>query len=114
MAQENDWRRYRPPFPPLSPLLLDAERINSALGEGFGLLRSALGPQQLLDNIISILKSGVDVAFDTEEQLLDLAEKLMQEIEEFGGEVEQIPPRLAYQIRQLPGVDRLPKEKGER
>jgi len=104
MPQEN--RRYHPPtFDPLSPFLLDAQRINSALGEGFCLLLGALGPQQLLDNIISILKSGVEVAADTEEQLLDLAENL---IEEFGGVLEQIPPRLPYELRQRPRADEIP------
>jgi len=106
MAQENDLRDYRPPaFPPLSPFLRDAQKIHSALGEGFGLLEDALGPQQLLDNIISILQSGVEVAFDIEEELLDLANDLIEEIEEVGGEVAQIPPRLTYQIRQRPWVD---------
>ena len=105
MPQENE-RDYHPPaqpFNPLSPFLRDAQRINSALGEGFGLLQGVLGPQQLLDNIISILKSGVEVVADTEEHLLGLAESL---IEEFGGEVlEQIPPRSPYQLLQRPRTD---------
>ena len=98
MSQENDLR-YQP-FP-LSPFLRDAQRIHSALGEGFGLLEGAVGPQQLLDNIISILKSGVEVASDIEEELLDLGNALIEELEEFGG----IPPPLPYQIRQWPWVD---------
>ena len=112
MAQENVLdlgRDHHPLVAPLSPFLRDAQRINSALGEGFDLLQGVLGPQQLLDNIISILKSGIEVADNIEEQLLGLAENVIETTEAAGREVLEIPPRLPYQLRQRPITDKFYK-----